>query len=303
MIERLVSLGSVIVDLVLELPGLPERGGDVLASQRGTAVGGAFNVLSAAARLGLRGVYAGPHGSGPFGDLVRADLVREGIEMALPPNPRLDTGWTIAMIEPDGERTFVTVTGADAVVEPAALATIDYLDGDAVYVSGYDLAYPGAGQAIAEHVSTLDASLFVTFDPGPLVAGIDVARLDEVLRRADMLSLNERELAAAGGIESLAERMRPNATIVVRQGRRGATIHQATSEPTKIGAVALGNVVDTSGAGDVHVGATLAGMARRMSWADAVELANRAAAYAVSLAGPANGPTAAQLEDFAAGRW
>ena len=192
MIKRLVSLGSVIVDLVLELPGLPERGGDVLASQRGMAVGGAFNVLSAAARLGLPGVYAGPHGSGPFGDLVRADLVREGIEMALPPNPRLDTGWTIAMIEPDGERTFVTVTGADAVVEPAALATIDYLDGDAVYVSGYDLAYPGAGQAIAEHVATLNGSLFVTFDPGPLVAGIEVTRLDEVLRRADMLSLNER---------------------------------------------------------------------------------------------------------------
>jgi len=40
-ITRLVSLGSVIVDLVLSLPGLPERGGDVLAAQRGMAVGGA----------------------------------------------------------------------------------------------------------------------------------------------------------------------------------------------------------------------------------------------------------------------
>jgi len=303
MIKRLVSLGSVIVDLVLELPGLPERGGDVLASQRGMAVGGAFNVLSAAARLGLPGVYAGPHGSGPFGDLVRAELAREGIDMALLPDPRLDTGWTIAMIAPDGERTFVTVTGADAIVESSALATIDYVNGDAVYVSGYDLAYPGAGQAIAEHVAALDASLFVALDPGPLVADIEVARLGEVLRRADMLSLNERELAAAGGIESLAERMRPDATIVVRQGPRGATINRATSEPTTIRAVAVGNVVDTSGAGDVHVGATLAGIAHAMSWADAVELANRAAAYAVSLAGPASGPTAAQLEDFAAGRW
>ena len=291
MIKRLVSLGSVIVDLMLELPGLPERGGDVLASQRGMAVGGAFNVLSAAARLGLPGVYAGPHGSGPFGDLVRAELAREGIDMALLPDLRLDTGWTIAMIEPDGERTFVTVTGADAIVESSALATIDYVNGDAVYVS------------IAEHVAALDASLFVALDPGPLVADIEVARLGEVLRRADMLSLNERELAAAGGIESLAERMRPDATIVVRQGPRGATINRATSEPTTIRAVAVGNVVDTSGAGDVHVGATLAGIAHAMSWADAVELANRAAAYAISLAGPASGPTAAQLEDFAAGRW
>src|SRR5207249_1606907 len=48
MIKRLVSLGSVIVDLVLEVPRLPDRGGDVLASQRGVAAGGAFNVLAGA---------------------------------------------------------------------------------------------------------------------------------------------------------------------------------------------------------------------------------------------------------------
>src|SRR5439155_16337841 len=77
MIKRLVSLGSVIVDLVLEVPALPDLGGDVLASQRGMAAGGAFNVLSAAARLGLPGIYAGPHGTGPFGGLVRAALARQ----------------------------------------------------------------------------------------------------------------------------------------------------------------------------------------------------------------------------------
>ncbi|TMF66870.1 MAG: sugar kinase, partial [Chloroflexi bacterium] len=74
MIKRLVSLGSVIVDLILEVPAFPDRGGDVLASQRGMVAGGAFNVLSAAARLGLPGIYAGQHGTGPFGDLVRAAL-------------------------------------------------------------------------------------------------------------------------------------------------------------------------------------------------------------------------------------
>jgi sugar/nucleoside kinase (ribokinase family) len=63
------------------------------------------------------------------------------------------------------------------------------------------------------------------------------------------------------------------------------------------------HAVDTSGAGDVHVGANLAGLARGMSWPDAVLFANRAAAYAVSRPGPAAGPTERQLEDFGAGRW
>jgi len=294
-ITRLVSLGSVIVDLVLSLPGLPERGGDVLAAQRGMAVGGAFNVLSAASRLGLPGVYAGPHGTGPFGDLVRAELAREGIATCRVPNRNLDTGWTIALIEPDAERTFITVTGADAIVEPADLEGIEYRDGDAVYVSGYDLAYPASGAAIAAHMRGLPADVFVAFDPGPLAADIETGLLQSVLARAALVSLNERESEALGPIDA--------PTIVLRQGRRGATIHSRGEADVHVDAVPLGSIADTSGAGDVHVGATLAALAMGLSWPDAVLLANRAAAYSVSRAGPASGPTAAELDNFGADRW
>jgi sugar/nucleoside kinase (ribokinase family) len=295
MIARLVSLGSVIVDLILDVPRLPERGGDVLASQRGTAVGGAFNVLSAASRLGLPAVYAGPHGTGPFGDQVRAELAREGIAVAREPNPRLDTGWTIALIEPDAERTFVTVTGADALVEPGDLDRMEYREGDAVYVSGYDLAYPAAGAAVAAHVTRLPRHAFVVFDPGPLVAEIDRDLLHAVVGRADMVSLNARECRALGDVSV--------ETVVIRHGAGGATIHRRGEPTGRVDAVHLEQVADTSGAGDVHVGANLAGLARGLSWPDAVLLANRAAAYAVSRPGPASGPTVAQLEDFGRDRW
>ncbi len=302
MIKRLVSLGSVIVDLVLEVPKLPERGGDVLASQRGMAAGGAFNVLSAAARLGLPGVYAGPHGTGPFGDLVRAALAREGVEVSGPPSPGMDTGWTLALVEADGERTFVTVTGADALVDPETLHSIRYGEGDAVYMSGYDLAYPGAGAAIADHVRTLSHGHIVVLDPGPLVAEIATERLDVAVNRADVLSLNERELQAMGGLDSVMRRIGPATVVIVRRGAGGASIHTATSEPMAIPSVEV-RAVDTSGAGDVHVGANLAGLARGMNWPEAVLFANRAAAYAVSRPGPAAGPTRDQLEEFRAGRW
>jgi ribokinase len=301
-IKRLVSLGSVIVDLVLEVPRLPDRGGDVLATQRGMAAGGAFNVLSAAARLGLPGVYAGPHGTGPFGDLVRAALAREGVEASLPPDSNLDTGWTLALVEPDGERTFVTVTGADALVIAEALSSIQYMDGDAVYMSGYDLAYPGAAAAISGHVAGLSRGLFVVLDPGPLVADIETERLAAVLQRTDMLSLNAREVDALGGLDAVMSRAQPTATLIVRRGAQGATIHAPGSEPVAIPSIKV-RAVDTSGAGDVHVGANLAGLARGMSWPEAVLFANRAAAYAVSRPGPAAGPTDRQLEDFGAGRW
>jgi sugar/nucleoside kinase (ribokinase family) len=299
-IDRLVSLGSVIVDLVLEVPRLPDRGGDVLASQRGMAAGGALNVLSAAARLSLPGVYAGPHGTGPFGDLVRAALGREHVEVSLPVNPDVDTGWTLALVEPDGERTFVTVTGADALVSAGALQPIEYRERDAVYVSGYDLAYPGAGAAIAEHVAALAQGIFVVLDPGPLAADIEAARLEAVLRRTDLLSLNGREVAALGGVDMVMSRVQSTAVVIIRGGPEGATLHAPGCAPVTVPSVKV-VAVDTSGAGDVHVGANLAGLARGMSWPDAVLFANRAAAYAVSRPGPAAGPTDEQLEDFRTG--
>ena len=63
---RLLHLGNVVVDVVLSVPALPEPGGDVLATGAQTAAGGGFNVMAAAARLGLAVAYGGVVGTGPF---------------------------------------------------------------------------------------------------------------------------------------------------------------------------------------------------------------------------------------------
>jgi sugar/nucleoside kinase (ribokinase family) len=49
---RLLHTGNAVVDVVLEIPGLPGRGGDVLATSTSTTAGGGFNVMAAAARQG-----------------------------------------------------------------------------------------------------------------------------------------------------------------------------------------------------------------------------------------------------------
>jgi len=300
-IRRLVSHGSILVDLTIELPHLPERGGDVLAERSGSSAGGGFNVLSAAMRLGLPSVYAGPHGSGPFGDIVRAALAVEGIACPQPANPDLDTGYCVVLVE-GGERTFVTVTGADAVVDAGELRTVAYQAGDAVYVSGYDVAYPAAGAAVAEHAARLPEGIWVVVDPGPLAGEIPPERLAPVLGRADLVSLNSREADLLGGPDALRARLRPTATVILRTGAEGASILQAEGARQTIPAVAT-RVIDSTGAGDVHLGALLAGLARGLPLPEAVLLANRAAAYAVGQWGAAAGPTEAQLKEFGAGRW
>jgi ribokinase len=297
-IRRLVSHGSIPVDLAIEVPHLPERGGDVLAERSGKSAGGGFNVLSAAVRLGLPSVYAGPHGTGPFGDIVRAALSAEGIASLQPPNPDLDSGYCVVLVE-GGERTFVTVTGADAVVGFDALRSISYQAGDAVYISGYDLAYPGAGTAIADHAAALPVGILLVVDPGPLVNEIPAASLRAVLQRADLVSLNAREAALMGARWA---GLRPSASRILRSGAEGASILGLGGARQMVPAVAT-RVIDSTGAGDVHVGAMLAGLARGLHLAEAVLLANRAAAYAVGQRGPAAGPTEDKLNEFSAGRW
>lgn len=291
MTGRLVLLGSVLVDLVLEVPRLPPRGGDVLARASLATAGGGFNVLSAAARLGLPATLAGPVGTGPFADIVRAALSAEGIIEALPAAAAADTGYCLVLVEPDGERSFVTVPGAESRLAAADLAGLEVTSDEAVYVSGYDLLYPVNGPVLADFVSALPAGPLVVFDPGPLVADIPAERWRAVLRRTDLLSLSAREAAL--------RHFDAEAAVVVRRGAAGATVRQPGAEPVDVPGVPV-RAVDTTGAGDVHVAATVAALASGADLVAATAFANRAAAYAVTRRGPATGPTRAELATFRA---
>jgi sugar/nucleoside kinase (ribokinase family) len=294
-IRRLVLVGSVIVDVVLYVEALPERGGDVVASRSMTTAGGGFNVLSAASRQGLPSAYAGLIGAGPFGAQVRDALSAEAVELLLPQEGALDTGFCVALVEATGERTFATTIGAEAGLTEGLLASVALRDGDAVYVSGYDLVYPH-GEAIARWIAALPAGIVVVLDPGPLVADIAIEVLDAVLARLGWLSLNLREaalLTGSGDAEAAAgvlfERAPQLSALVIRDGARGCEVYVSPGEGEHVAAPVV-DVVDTNGAGDVHVGAFVAALARGESPSRAAGSANRAAAVAVTRLGPATAP-------------
>src|SRR5215469_1826719 len=142
---QLVLAGEAIVDIVMRVPSLPERGGDVLATGSAVTAGGGFNVMAAAARQGMPVTYAGGHGTGPWGDRVRAALAAEGITVLREPDPDRDTGFDVALVEPDAERAFVTHLGAEAVTIPGGWDATPLEPGDFVYISGYGLVPPESG--------------------------------------------------------------------------------------------------------------------------------------------------------------
>jgi sugar/nucleoside kinase (ribokinase family) len=302
-IRRLVFAGEAIVDLLMEVPSLPERGGDLLATSSGVAVGGGYNVMAAAARQGLPVRYAGGHGTGPWGDLVRSALTREKIEILRPRDPRADTGFDVALVEPGGERTFVTSLGAESLPAPDGWDAIPAGPGDVVYVSGYGLAAPGSGPALSAWASRLPAGVTLFVDPGPLVADVPPGILDPVARRTDWWSANQREAALATGADDPAEaarrlqRLMPQASVMVRAGAAGCVLAAASGELTLIPAPRV-DAVDTTGAGDAHAGVFLAALAARLPPDQAAARANAAAALSTTRPGPATAPGRDELDAF-----
>ncbi|MGH3283833.1 MAG: PfkB family carbohydrate kinase, partial [Streptosporangiaceae bacterium] len=194
-LRRLVFAGEALVDLLMWVPPLPERGGDMLAGSSSVQVGGGFNIMAAAARQGLPVVYAGGHGTGPWGDKVRAALAAEGVAVLRPPDPDADTGFDVALVEEGGERTFVTSLGAETLRQPGAWDAIPVGAADAVYVSGYGLVAPESGAILGAWAAALPAGVLLFVDPGPLIADIPAAVLRPVLSRCDWWSSNQREAA------------------------------------------------------------------------------------------------------------
>jgi sugar/nucleoside kinase (ribokinase family) len=307
MITRLVSLGNVIIDIVADVEALPERGGDVLASRAALEVGGGFNLMAAAARQGLEVAYAGALGRGPFGDLARQALAAERIALLLPEtaHERQDTGFDVVLVDAAGERTFVTVVGAEAGLTGQRLDHVDIRPTDALAISGYGLLHPANRLAILGRLPRLSPDTTVCYDPGPLGHTISGEVMDAICRRVDWWSCNTREAELITGRTDPSEAARAllaglqRGNVLVRLGVSGCLVAQAAEEVVHVPGVTV-TIVDSTGAGDAHLGAFVAALAAGNGVQAAARRANVVAALTVSRRGPATSPTAEETDRFRA---
>ncbi len=309
--SRVIHTGQALVDVVVEVPDLPARGQNVMASSVADYAGGAVTVLVAAARFDADCVHAGAHGTGPHGDLVRAALTAEGIDLSAPPVADSDTGICVVMVEPSAERTFVTTLGAERQITVESLATSEPAAGDLVCVTGFSLALQSTRDPLLAWLPTLDPDVLVVLDPGAAFAGLPADVRAAMLEVTDVWSSNAEEaedlLAAVGGTApddlaalttAIAPLLRGDAVAIVRDGPEGCAVHVA-GETTDVPGYPQ-TPVDTNGAGDTHTGALLAEVAAGTPWVEGCRRANAAAAIKVTRRGPESAPTADEVDEFLA---
>ncbi len=303
--SRVIHTAQALVDVVVEVPTLPRRGANVMATGHDRYAAGAVNILLAAARSGAECVHAGAHGEGPNGDLVREALTREGVTLSAAMTPVEDTGICVVLLEASAERTFVTTQMAEREITVESLAASAPVAGDLVCVSGYSLV-GRTRDPLLEWLAGLDPEVVVILDPGAIFAELDEWVQERMLAMTDVWTSNMEEgedltgergmlAAAAASLAYLPE----GAVAIVRDGAKGCALAVSGAEPVVVEGFPE-KAIDTNGAGDTHTGVLAAERARGTGWVEACRRANAAGAIKVTRRGPDTAPTAAQIDHYLA---
>lgn len=283
--KKILGIGSTLVDILSQVPNeevlnelnLPKGSmtyvnindavsiGERLAQQYGSqraAGDSAANTMSGLARLGAKAGFLTMMGNDEMGQFFTNEMTRTGVEMlALKSNT--PTGRVIAMVTPDGERTFATCLGASIELSPDDIKPELFDNWDIFYIEGYLVANP---DMLRKAISTAkDKGLKIAID----LASYNVVEesrdflLELVNNYVDIVFANEQEALALTGMEPenalhyIAERCE---IAVVKIGAKGAYIQRGneivTIPPMKA------DVVDTTGAGDMWAAGFLAGFVK-----------------------------------------
>ena len=313
----ILHLGQVVIDLSMNIDHLPERGGDIFARRTAIKVGGGYNVIQAARRMGAPIAYMGAIGTGPMADMARGALAALQVPAQGPVLDDCDTGYSVAMIEPSGERTFVSARGAETRVPEGTYEGMDLVPGDVIYLSGYSFCHKDNTRSLVGFAHRHQGEGFpVLFDLGPMVANIALDVLKTVNGLHPIWSLNEREgpiLAERLGCRpdvrgetelestcrSLSQKL--GSPVVLRAGARGAWYCQP-KDSIQIEYIPTPQVhaIDTNGAGDTHSGVLCAGILQGLPIEEALTLANCAGALSTTQPGPATCPDEEAIRKAAA---
>ena len=256
-------VGDVMTDIVVRPAGPIARGSDTPAEISIHPGGSAANLAGHLARAGIPVRFAARVGAADL-DRLRRYFEGLGIEARLAADPVRQTGRLIALVDTDGERSFLTDRGAnDGLCEadlPAGL-----LDGIRhVHLSGYAFTEPGPRAAAASLLETAQkCGLTTSVDPGSL-AVINTVGADEFLRLTGGVTLlcpNSDELDAlsyfSNGKRNTTKLFDCYPIVVVKQSGEGASLFRVGNDPVYRPAPAVSGVLDATGAGDAFLAAFL----------------------------------------------
>ncbi|MFU0854479.1 PfkB family carbohydrate kinase, partial [Kluyvera cryocrescens] len=227
--RQITVVGAAVIDVIADAYALPWRGCDIELQQQSVNIGGcALNIAVALKRLGISAQNALPMGQGVWADIIRNTLAKEGLTSEID-GITGDNGWCLALVEPDGERTFMSFSGVENQWNADWLARLSIAPNSLVSLSGYQLSSP-CGERLVEWLEGLpDVTPFIDF--GPRIADIPTPLMARIMACRPIISLNRQEADIAAERFALPAQTQAfghawletfNATLIVRHDKDGA---------------------------------------------------------------------------------
>lgn len=294
--QRVVSVGSLHLDLVLSMGHLPAAGETVMGTGHFRNPGGkGGNQAVAAARLGRRVAMVGQVGDDADGRQLLDALAAAGVDItAVRVDPELPSGLAVVSVDEAGENAIVVSPGASGALLVAQVeAAHDTIAAAAVVLLSLEVpleAVEAAARA-ATGVVVLNPAPARPLPPG-LLARVNVL----VPNRGELGTLTGHPVPRTPGeVEALARRITGPGAVVVSLGGEGALLVEPGAT-THVAAPEVA-VVDTTGAGDVLCGALADGLARGLGLVDALRHAVTAASLSTTRSGAQrSAPTRDEVE-------
>lgn len=285
---KLVVLGSINADHILNIEHFPQPGETVIGKQYKVAFGGkGANQAVAAGRSGADIAFIACVGADDIGERIRKQLATDRIDTQ-PIEAITDstTGVALIFVNVEGENVIGIDAGANAAVTPDYLAHYQQkvVDADALLMQ---LESPLETVIAAAHLAKQHQTQ-VILNPAP-------ARElpDELLAMIDMITPNETEAHRLTGIAvnndddaaraAQALHDKGIATVIITLGSRGVWLSENGRGKLVPGFKV--KAVDTIAAGDTFNGALVTALLEGKMMADAVRFAHAAAAIAVTRPG------------------
>jgi sugar/nucleoside kinase (ribokinase family) len=302
------GIGNAIVDVIsrtddefLDGNGIEKGAMNLVDAERSTAIydkmgpglemsgGSAANTIVGLAGFGGRGAFIGKVRDDSFGRVFRHDITAAGVRFdSLNSTSGPPTASCLVLVTPDAQRSMNTHLGACVDLGPEDVDEDLIKASKVIYLEGYLWDPPRAKEAFLKaaaiaHGSGGQVSLSLS-DSFCVDRHRDEFR-ELVERHVDVLFTNEAEIISlyqTADFDTALQAVRGQcSTIALTRGAKGSVILQA-DQVHVLDAEPVGDVVDTTGAGDLYAAGFLHGYTQEMDPARCGRLGGIAAAEIIS---------------------
>ena len=227
--KRIVAVGHIVYDIrnyVEEFPE-PDHTAVMRMDPKVSGGGSAANVAVNLCKLGFNSGVVGNVGTDRHGKFLLSDLQRFGVDTSQVRVFRGMSGLSVIIIDAHGE---VRVVEDFGVADRRRAIDPDYIrESQFLHMSGCAFHLLDAASRVANQ-----SGIPISFDPGRAASRLGERKLAPILKRAEYLIINRKELFAMTGSreESAASDLakRHNLVCVVKQGGREIIVKTAAAD-------------------------------------------------------------------------